>query len=250
MNSFSSLWDLPSVPSPDGEADEGSSTRCDDFSIRRISEIATEHDIPVVCTGTADAYAVHVGLSGGSYCADSEGYADWGSVAENGVRCATEVISTSVDLEYEADRQLNTAITFSLTNVNDVPTIELPADALSPEELAETIPLFSALSSARGSGEDAARKSTINTGRAMAEIYYDDNDNAYAGHCDAYLEDFRSSLPEAEFKCNDSEAAYAMAVLLNDGSHYCTDSTGFAGEIDTELGDRLSCRLPAAGSNP
>ncbi len=95
--------------------------------------------------------------------------------------------------------------------------------------------VLASLNSARDKGADAAIKSSVNNSRAQAELFYDDNSNAYTGLCaDPTVVNIQTSVDDAggAFDCDASATAYRMiSPLVSDNTvYYCVDSTGVAQE--------------------
>jgi len=198
---------------------------------------------------------VHAELSSGSYCVDNEGPARLGSVNETTISCGDEVIETVVQIEpQEPDRQITTSLTLTLTDVNNVPEIEIPTDALTPEEFEETVfgSLYSdydetpepirapkvrtddttttedrdpaptgGLLNARARANNATIRTNLSTSRSQAEIYYDYG-GSYEGVCEAGSSFYSASNDRAGIK-DLFEAAKAVRDLkggCNDGASY------------------------------
>ncbi len=70
--------------------------------------------------------------------------------------------------------------------------------------------------------------------RASAQVYYS-RVRFYSGVC----QDIGALEPP--FRCNDSDTAYAVSALLDDGKNHCFDSTGFSGDITWSLETRTVC---------
>jgi prepilin-type N-terminal cleavage/methylation domain-containing protein len=110
--------------------------------------------------------------------------------------------------------------------------------------------VLASLNTARERGADAAIRSTINSTRAEAELWYDgQTPNAYTGLC-AELTAAATAVNNAggagSWVCNPPLAAtvadaYAISGQLSDGSYYCVDSTGAAVETATALGVATQC---------
>ena len=109
--------------------------------------------------------------------------------------------------------------------------------------------VLASLNSARSKGSDAAIKATINNARAQAELYYDDNSNAYTDACSTAASSggIQDALDNAnstnggttsDADCNDSATAWAMAadLVADEGNYYCVDSTGYAGTLAGAVG--------------
>jgi prepilin-type N-terminal cleavage/methylation domain-containing protein len=104
--------------------------------------------------------------------------------------------------------------------------------------------VLASLNTARDKGADAAAKANLNNARAQAELYYDGSANGYDGVCTAANNGSIAGLVEASLdaagdsgvitaRCFDSSGAWAAFVDLKDDTsgqtHYCVDSSGFAG---------------------
>ncbi len=105
-----------------------------------------------------------------------------------------------------------------------------------------------ALEIARLKGADASIKANLSNARALAEIYYDNSNNSYAGVCNTSS----SKIPETRnlimevgsgTACNDSATAWAMSAQLrtNTSQNFCVDSTGVASVTSSQLGSSTSC---------
>jgi len=118
--------------------------------------------------------------------------------------------------------------------------------------------VLASLNTARNKGKDASAKASISSVRAQAEIYYnnsadntppsDGGGNSYeaspaAGVCTNT--DVTNLLSAADTQagtsaCVDAPDAYAAEVFLNDGTMFCVDSTGFAGQGYTSIGTTVT----------
>jgi|GEM_PF-1597402 len=129
-----------------------------------------------------------------------------------------------------------------------VKSIKKPSGAVSFERLIENV-YGGSLNSARSKGSDAALKSNLANARAEAELYYDARYNTYEGVCATrgtwIIGDNVSAAANATGKgkgeCNDTPWEWAASAKLTNGSYYCVDSTGFAGEARKKLGTATSC---------
>lgn len=114
------------------------------------------------------------------------------------------------------------------------------------------------LNSARAKGRDASAKGSISSIRASAEIYYDSHGGTYEvtnGSESVCLDGPTTNLLVAAMSetgnswfCNDGPLDYVAAIELNNGNIFCVDSTGFAGDFQSNgtqialpSGSDLSC---------
>ena len=95
--------------------------------------------------------------------------------------------------------------------------------------------VLASLNSARGKASDAAIKADLNNIRAQAELFYDNNGNAYTGACtdtqiaNAMLAaDAANSTAEGKnVYCAAAATTWvAAADILTGDNYYCVDSTG------------------------
>ena len=100
--------------------------------------------------------------------------------------------------------------------------------------------VLASLNTARNKGKDASAKGSMSSIRAEAEIYFD-NEGDYTDLCTsdsgtvALLAAADAQAGTTE--CNSSTTQWAADVDLNQAStHFCVDSTGFAGNRTTALG--------------
>jgi type II secretory pathway pseudopilin PulG len=97
--------------------------------------------------------------------------------------------------------------------------------------------VLASLNTARDKGKDASAKGSISAVRAQAEISYDDNSNSYSSVCsdvDTLLTAAEAqTATDADF-CSATTNTYSAGVVLNDGTIFCVDSSGFAGATTTE----------------
>lgn len=113
--------------------------------------------------------------------------------------------------------------------------------------------VLASLNSARDKGADATIKSSINNARAQAELYYDNNSNAYDadntddddGLCaDGTISNILTSVTNAgsgDADCNEADATYSIsAQLVSTTTYYCVDSSGFAG-TQASAGSNTGC---------
>ncbi len=97
--------------------------------------------------------------------------------------------------------------------------------------------VLASLNSARSKGADAAIKSNLTNARAQAELYYDSNNNSYAGVCaNATTGIYNMQMGAraagtADANCYDSATTWAMNSQLksNTGQYYCADNDGRGG---------------------
>ncbi|HMA78209.1 MAG TPA: type II secretion system protein [Candidatus Paceibacterota bacterium] len=92
--------------------------------------------------------------------------------------------------------------------------------------------VLASLNDARSRGADAAIQSTINNTRAEAELWYDDQSpSTYSGFC-GDITTAETAVNNAggadSFACDDGDDGYTVTGELDDGTHYCVDSTGAA----------------------
>lgn len=109
--------------------------------------------------------------------------------------------------------------------------------------------VLASLNSARDKGADAAIKSSINNGRAQAELFYDDNSNSYANLCnDSTINNIETAVANAGGSaatnvCDSTAAAYSLKSVLvsNPGDYYCVDSTGVAETVTGTMPSGAAC---------
>jgi len=142
-----------------------------------------------------------------------------------------------------ADKQARLTITLKMSDINAPVTIDAPKDAKPLEEVMKQSGggVLGSLETAREKGQDASIKSNLNNLRAEAELYYDSNNNSYAGFCGS--NDFQSANTQvsnvltatSSIKCTATPAAWvAYARLVNaTGTYYCVDSTGYTTSLNT-----------------
>lgn len=105
--------------------------------------------------------------------------------------------------------------------------------------------VMASLNDARDSGLNASAQQMLGNARSMAEIYYNENGDSYAGYCESA--DFQrvSTLEGFTFECEDSASAYRASVRLIPGDsglrYWCIDSTGRAESLPTAPSG-LSCQ--------
>lgn len=113
--------------------------------------------------------------------------------------------------------------------------------------------VLASLNTARDKGSDAAIKSSINNSRAQAELYYDDNSNAYDadntdndnGLCaDTRIVNLVQGAVDAgssDADCNEADDTYSIsAQLVSTTTYYCVDSGGQAG-VQATAGTNTGC---------
>lgn len=113
--------------------------------------------------------------------------------------------------------------------------------------------VLASLNSARDKGADASIKSSINNARAQAELYYDNNGNAYDaddtddddGLCaDSTIVNIVTAAANAgssDADCNEADASYSIsAQLVSTTSFYCVDSSGVA-RTQAAAGSNTGC---------
>lgn len=116
--------------------------------------------------------------------------------------------------------------------------------------------VIASVNQARSRGVDAAIKGTMSSMRAQAEIHYDTMSN-FSEVCEdlqmlRLAEDVAKKLgldpgdnafeADPNLACNDSPNAWAAASKLTSSAlYFCVDSTGYAGDRDSAIGDDLSC---------
>ncbi len=99
------------------------------------------------------------------------------------------------------------------------------------------------LNSARQKGRDASAKGSMSSIRAAAEIFYDTNNVSYNDGTNDVCDDpdvsgliaaaERQTGTEAD--CVSDAESFAATIELNvDDRFFCVDSTGFAGDFDTD----------------
>jgi prepilin-type N-terminal cleavage/methylation domain-containing protein len=99
--------------------------------------------------------------------------------------------------------------------------------------------VLASLGSARSRARDAAAKAALSQARAEAEIAASGSNNSYEGICEDALARFVAAAGESAgaTHCEDSVAAYATSVTLNNSTFFCVDSTGFAGSTTAAQAD-------------
>lgn len=126
--------------------------------------------------------------------------------------------------------------------------------------------VLASLNTARDKGTNAAIKANLSSVKAQAALYYDDAPSAYEvddvtdsvcvntstsdpkGVADI-VTSTEALTPVGTADCNDDPSSWAVASqLVGDdiGNYYCTDSTGFSGELAGDVGtafaaDALTC---------
>ncbi len=109
--------------------------------------------------------------------------------------------------------------------------------------------VLASLNTARGKGEDAAKKANLSNARAQAELYYDNNDNEYSdqssltensGVCGTGADTIGAAVDAAGGQCWANESTWvAKANLSGSNGIFCVDSTGFAGVASTTMAASL-----------
>ena len=141
---------------------------------------------------------------------------------------ASRIVLNPEDVPPLAGRQINVPITVALSDINVPTNFTAPEDAVPMEEAMEAMGMggmFGALDDARTKGNDAAIKSTLNSHRAQAELYWDDNGGSYYGFCESDRATFDSL--DSQVMCGYTADVYAISAEVSDG-YYCVDSTGNA----------------------
>ncbi len=87
--------------------------------------------------------------------------------------------------------------------------------------------VLASLNTARGKGQDAAKKANLANARAQAELYYDDQGASYDDVCIA-SNGITSAVAAAGGNCVDDVAGWAASAVLDGGSFFCVDSSGAA----------------------
>ena len=107
--------------------------------------------------------------------------------------------------------------------------------------------VLASLNDARDNARDASAKTSMSNVRAQAELFYTNNSNSYgtgtetsAANESICSDSEITSLVTAintnaagSFSCNASDQNYAASVELNNGDHFCVDSSGFAAELSS-----------------
>jgi len=99
--------------------------------------------------------------------------------------------------------------------------------------------VLASLNSARSKGSDAAIKSSLANARAQAELYYDGNNQSYAGLCASATGTapiWTSVVTLAgSASCESNASAWAMGAPLKStaGTFWCVDSTGKSAAVGT-----------------
>ena len=91
--------------------------------------------------------------------------------------------------------------------------------------------VLASLNTARGKGQDAAKKANLSNARAQAELYYD-TEGDYAGVC---LNGISANIEAAVATCLDSAAGWTATTVLDQGGNFCVDSTGAAASSTTSV---------------
>lgn len=85
-------------------------------------------------------------------------------------------------------------------------------------------------------GKDAAVQGNLVVLVTAGEVWYDSNNNSYAGFCNSkVVENARTSVPSTVC-CNESSNAWAAWAqeFTNKSKAFCIDSTGIKKEITTD----------------
>lgn len=94
--------------------------------------------------------------------------------------------------------------------------------------------------------KDKAAISELTQLRSQAQVFYDDNTNAYTGFCaDAETTRISASMTDhgaSGFNCDDAADAWAAEATLAGGDIYCVDAAGSAGVIAATKGDATACQ--------
>jgi prepilin-type N-terminal cleavage/methylation domain-containing protein len=109
--------------------------------------------------------------------------------------------------------------------------------------------VLASLGQARTRARDAAVQAAISQARADLEIQFLDNDTyvSSGSTCSGHVTVFDASIQDnggtsdgstLGSVCNASANAYAFYAYLNDGTtHFCADSTGYAGDSSDTITD-------------
>lgn len=99
--------------------------------------------------------------------------------------------------------------------------------------------VLASLNTARAKGADAAMKSSINNGRAQAELVYDNNGGSYLAPTNVCADPtivnigvaVNSAIGAGSFVCSSAANTYRMhsPTKTTPVQYYCVDSTGKAG---------------------
>ena len=79
--------------------------------------------------------------------------------------------------------------------------------------------------------DDSNKESILANMRPQGELYYTTNNSSYVGVCssDTGLHRMAKSLPSGtDYKCRESQSAWAASANLSTGDYFCVDSTGNA----------------------
>ena len=100
---------------------------------------------------------------------------------------------------------------------------------------------------ARQKAQSAAIKATINSLRAAAEMYYDDN-ASYSGFCttsDVTKASTTVKTNTGKFDCQDDKDGYCIESKLpgapEDKDYYCIDATGTSKTVGDSTCSNLTC---------
>ena len=109
--------------------------------------------------------------------------------------------------------------------------------------------VLASLNTARAKGADAAVKANLANIRAQAELFYDNNSNAYTDVCaDLTIAAALTAADKAgggTHACNASATAWAASTDLKAqaGKFWCVDSTGVSKEEPAALGAATACAV-------
>jgi prepilin-type N-terminal cleavage/methylation domain-containing protein len=111
--------------------------------------------------------------------------------------------------------------------------------------------VLASLNSARSKGKDASAKASMSSMRAQAELNVDAGGNYPATLCsdelDNLIDAVTTQLPTAP-DCDIPSASpydeWAVGATLNDGTFFCVDSTGYAGETTAVKGATATVCTP------
>lgn len=118
--------------------------------------------------------------------------------------------------------------------------------------------VLASLNSARTKGTDAAIKSNVDSARAQAELYYDDQPTkVYEGVCTAAAADLgiaamvsgATAAGSASVVCDDEDATWILSAQLKTDptKYWCVDSTGAARQTGAQIVAGTDTECPAAG---
>lgn len=120
--------------------------------------------------------------------------------------------------------------------------------------------VLASLNTARDKGRDGAIKSSMQTIRVQAELYYDEGSTyGTSATCVAATSMFNDAGTTIDdtiaaaiteitavasggtVACDATDQSWAITADLNDGGHWCTDYTGVATEKTAGLGTNTDC---------